>query len=64
MMKLLTSVRGVQGELQIDQKAGTIPIQGSKISASRGATRAAIGNLLEEFKTKMLSSFASQIDTL
>jgi hypothetical protein len=33
-------------------------------SASGGATRAEIGNLLEEFKTKMLSSFASQIDTL
>lgn len=29
-MKLLTFVRGVQEELQIDQKAGTIPIQGSK----------------------------------
>ena len=33
-------------------------------SASGGETRAEIGNLLEEFKTKMLSSFASQIDTL
>ena len=33
-------------------------------SASGGATRAEIGNLLEEFKTKMLSSFASQIDAL
>jgi hypothetical protein len=33
-------------------------------SASGGATRAEIGNLLEGFKTKMLSSFASQIDTL
>ena len=33
-------------------------------SASGGATRAEIGNLLEEFKTEMLSSFASQIDTL
>eukprot|EP00253_Pinus_taeda_P020867 PITA_20867 len=32
--------------------------------ASGGATRAEIGNLLEEFKTEMLSSFASQIDTL
>jgi hypothetical protein len=33
-------------------------------SASGGATRAEIGNLLEGFKTEMLSSFASQIDTL
>ena len=33
-------------------------------SANGGATRAEIGNLLEEFKTEMLSSFASQIDTL
>ena len=33
-------------------------------SASGGATRAEIGNLVEEFKTEMLSSFASQIDTL
>jgi hypothetical protein len=33
-------------------------------SASGGETRAEIGNLLEGFKTKMLSSFASQIDTL
>lgn len=33
-------------------------------SASGGATRAEIGNLLEEFKTEMLSSFASQIDAL
>ena len=33
-------------------------------SASGGATRAKIGNLLEKFKTEMLSSFASQIDTL
>jgi hypothetical protein len=33
-------------------------------SASGGATRAKIGNLLEDFKTEMLSSFASQIDTL
>ena len=33
-------------------------------SSSGGATRAKIGNLLEEFKTEMLSSFASQIDTL
>ena len=33
-------------------------------SASGGAIRAEIGNLLEEFKTEMLSSFASQIDTL
>jgi len=33
-------------------------------SASGGATRAEIGNLLEEFKIEMLSSFASQIDTL
>jgi len=33
-------------------------------SASGGATRAKIGNLLEEFKTEMLSSFASQIDAL
>ena len=33
-------------------------------SASGGATRPEIGNLLEEFKTEMLSSFASQIDTL
>ena len=32
--------------------------------ASGGATRAEIGSLLEGFKTKMLSSFASQIDTL
>jgi hypothetical protein len=29
-----------------------------------GATRDEIGNLLEDFKTEMLSSFASQIDTL
>ena len=35
-----------------------------KKSASGGATRAGIGNLLEGFKTEMLSSFASQIDTL
>ena len=28
-------------------------------SSSGGATRAKIGNLLEEFKTEMLSSFAS-----
>jgi hypothetical protein len=33
-------------------------------SASGGETRAEIGNLLEEFKTEMLTSFASQIDTL
>jgi hypothetical protein len=33
-------------------------------SSIGGATRAEIGNLLEEFKTEMLSSFASQIDTL
>jgi hypothetical protein len=33
-------------------------------SASGGATRAEIGNLLEDFKTEMLSSFASQMDTL
>jgi len=33
-------------------------------STSGGATWAEIGNLLEEFKTEMLSSFASQIDTL
>lgn len=33
-------------------------------SASGGATRAEIGNLLEEFKTEILSSFASQIDAL
>jgi hypothetical protein len=33
-------------------------------SASGGGTRVEIGNLLEGFKTKMLSSFASQIDTL
>ena len=33
-------------------------------SASGGATRAEIGNLLEYLKTKMLSSFASQMDTL
>jgi hypothetical protein len=33
-------------------------------SANRGATRAEIGNLLEGFKTEMLSSFSSQIDTL
>jgi hypothetical protein len=33
-------------------------------SASGGATRAEIGNLLEGFKTEMLISFASQIDTL
>ena len=33
-------------------------------SSSGGATRAKIGNLLEGFKTKMLSSFASKIDTL
>jgi hypothetical protein len=33
-------------------------------SASGGATRDEIGNLLEGFKNEMLSSFASQIDTL
>ena len=33
-------------------------------SANGGATRAEIGNLLEDFKTDMLSTFASQIDTL
>jgi hypothetical protein len=33
-------------------------------SASGGATRVEIGNLLEDFKTEMLSSFASQMDTL
>jgi hypothetical protein len=33
-------------------------------SANGGATRAEIGNLLEDFKTEMLSSFASQMDTL
>ena len=33
-------------------------------SASGGATSAEIANLLEEFKIEMLSSFASQIDTL
>jgi hypothetical protein len=33
-------------------------------SASGGETRVEIGNLLEGFKTKMLISFASQIDTL
>jgi hypothetical protein len=33
-------------------------------SASGGAMRAELGNLLEGFKTEMLSSFASQIDTL
>jgi hypothetical protein len=33
-------------------------------SANGGATRAKIGNLLEDFKTDMLSSFASQMDTL
>jgi hypothetical protein len=33
-------------------------------SSSGGATRAEIGNLLEDFKTEMLSSFASQMDTL
>jgi hypothetical protein len=33
-------------------------------SANGGATRAEIGNLLEGFKNEMLSSFASQMDTL
>jgi hypothetical protein len=33
-------------------------------SANGGATRAEIGNLLENFKTEMINSFASQIDTL
>jgi hypothetical protein len=33
-------------------------------SANGGATRVEIGNLLEDFKTEMLSSFASQMDTL
>jgi hypothetical protein len=33
-------------------------------SASGGATRAEIGNLLEGFKNEMLSSFSSRIDTL
>jgi hypothetical protein len=32
--------------------------------ASGGATRAEIGNLLEDFKTEMISSFSSQMDTL
>jgi hypothetical protein len=33
-------------------------------STNGGATRAEIGNLLEDFKTEMINSFASQIDTL
>jgi len=33
-------------------------------STNGGATREKIGNLLEDFKTKMINSFASQIDTL
>jgi hypothetical protein len=33
-------------------------------SANGGATREEIGNLLEDFKTEMINSFASQIDTL
>jgi hypothetical protein len=33
-------------------------------SANVGATRSEIGNLLEDFKTEMINSFASQIDTL
>jgi hypothetical protein len=33
-------------------------------SANGGATREEIGNLLDDFKTKMINSFASQIDTL
>jgi hypothetical protein len=33
-------------------------------SASGGATRVEIGNLLEDLKTEMLISFSSQIDTL
>jgi hypothetical protein len=33
-------------------------------SANGGATRAEIGNFLEDFKTEMLSSFASHMDTL
>jgi hypothetical protein len=33
-------------------------------SANGGATRAEIGNLLESFKTEMINSFASQMDTL
>jgi hypothetical protein len=33
-------------------------------SASGGATRFEIGNLLEDFKTEMLRSFSSQMDTL
>jgi hypothetical protein len=33
-------------------------------SANGGATRAEIGNLLENFKTEMINSFASQMDTL
>jgi hypothetical protein len=33
-------------------------------SANGGLTRAEIGNLLENFKTEMINSFASQMDTL
>jgi hypothetical protein len=33
-------------------------------SANGGATRAEIGNLLENIKTEMINSFASQMDTL
>jgi undecaprenyl pyrophosphate synthase len=33
-------------------------------SANGGETREEIGNLLEDFKTEMINSFASQIDTL
>jgi hypothetical protein len=33
-------------------------------SANGGATRAEMGNLLENFKTEMINSFASQINTL
>jgi hypothetical protein len=32
--------------------------------ANGGATREQIGNLLEDFKTEMINSFSSQIDTL
>jgi hypothetical protein len=63
-MKLLTYVKDVQEELQgIDQTRDTKFSRVQKSTSGR-ATRAKIGNLLEGFKIEMLSSFASQIDTL
>jgi hypothetical protein len=64
-MKLLTYVkeclRGASRNISNNRDTTFSRVQKS---ASGGATRAKIGNLLEGFKTEMLSSFASQIDTL